>query len=108
MLLLIDTKKFFSYLSEFFAAVYPPLGPMVQHDAENAEDEEEKIEARQNKTRDVSKNKDSSVILVFQLLYAHDLDCHLSRSIELSSNLTAHSLIIVSRVSSFQRLNGGL
>jgi hypothetical protein len=57
MLLLIDTKKLFSCLSEFFAAVYPPLGPVVQHDAENADDEEEEIEARQNKTREASINK---------------------------------------------------
>ncbi|KAL7540364.1 hypothetical protein ACHAXR_010056 [Thalassiosira sp. AJA248-18] len=39
----------------FFKAAFPPLGPMVNHDAEKSQDDEDEIKARQEKTKEVSK-----------------------------------------------------
>ena len=37
----------------FFKAVVPPLGPIVNHDAEKSQDDEAEIKARQEKTKEV-------------------------------------------------------
>lgn len=48
----IEYTKFHSFsFSEFFSDVFPPLGPVVHHDAEKSYDDDEDIEKRKKDRR---------------------------------------------------------